>query len=56
MSSSSLQSTLATAKLIIEFTKRLPGFLSLHQQDQVTLLKVISLLEYTITLPQMQKS
>ena len=35
-----VQSTLSTAKLIIEFTKRLPGFASLHQQDQVTLLKV----------------
>ena len=33
------QTTLATVKLIIEFTKRLPGFQSLCQKDQLALLK-----------------
>ena len=33
------QTTLATLKLIIEFTKRLPGFQSLCQKDQLAVLK-----------------
>jgi len=36
------QNTLATVKLIIEFTKRLPGFLNLCQTDQLILLKAAS--------------
>ena len=33
------QTTLATVKLIIEFSKRLPGFQSLCQKDQLSILK-----------------
>ena len=36
------QNTLATVKLIIEFTKRLPGFPNLCQTDQLILLKAAS--------------
>ena len=36
------QTTLATVKLIIEFTKRLPGFQSLCQRDQLAVLKASS--------------
>ena len=36
------QTTLATVKLIIEFTKRLPGFQSLCQKDQLAVLKSAS--------------
>ena len=36
------QTTLATVKLIIEFTKRLPGFQTLCQRDQLAVLKASS--------------
>lgn len=36
------ENTLATVKLIIEFTKRLPGFQNLSQTDQLVLLKAAS--------------
>ena len=35
-----LATTDLNAKLIVEFTKRLPGFLALNQHDQIAILKV----------------
>lgn len=35
--------TILTVQLIVEFSKRLPGFDTLLREDQITLLKVLTL-------------
>lgn len=36
------ETTILTVQLIVEFSKRLPGFQSLCREDQITLLKACS--------------
>jgi len=43
--------TILVTQLVVEFAKRMPGFLDLERDDQIILLKVLYLCSYPIRSP-----